>query len=202
MKEGSKGAGAGTVVLAALTGLATGALLLSLAGSRATSPADEAPSIASADVSRELRALTAELESLRMTLASQSSRTEEGMAAAPTPLRADPSEAAALQSLSEAISRLSAKLPGGAVSTPAPATPTASDAAAQRDRIGKLLDEEAVARRRRHLLWSTQQVIDTYGLPDQIEPTDSGERWYWFVQANHGITIGLHEGHVVSLSHF
>lgn len=202
MQEGTKGVGAGTVVMAALAGVVAGALLVSLAGSRAAEPSGDSAALASPDVARELKSLTAELVELRAAMGSEHLAATTGTPSAPGPLRADPSEAAALQALADAVSRLSSRLAGSGAAIDVPASASSADQASQQQHLDKLLDQDSDARSRQHLLWPMQRVLDTYGQPDRVQPMDNDEFWYWGSTGPRRLCIRFHDGHVVSIGTF
>jgi hypothetical protein len=155
-------------------------------------------------MARELKALTAELGELRASLG-RAGLPSAADPASPQPLRADPSEAAALQALADAVARLAATTSSrssGSVAFDAAPVVTPADAAAQKERFAKLVDEDKDLRKREHLLWSQQRVLATYGAPDFIENPDNSERWYWNLAggANRYISFTFTNGHVTSVN--
>jgi hypothetical protein len=200
MQEGTKGAGPATLIVAALAGLVAGAMLMNFAGSHGAPTDSEAPAVGGQELARELKALTAELAELRASLG-RSGLPAAADPASPQPLRADPSEAAALQALAEAVARLAAATssrPAGSVAFDATPVVTPADAAAQKERFAKLLDQDKDARQREHLLWSQERVLQTYGTPDSIQTGDNSETWVWNLAAGKGhyLFIAFANGHV------
>ncbi len=194
---------AGAFVVTGLAGLLAGAALMSLTahGPEAESDPERAP-LAAPDLVRELKGLAAELAALRGTLAhgpivaSDETRTPEN-------LRADAGESAAIQSLADAVARLSDRLaaPAGSGGAAAFAVPVAVPA--HQERIAKVLDLDSETLRTQHLLWTEQQVLDTYGRPTSIEgSSDSGVRWIWGSQPEPVFVLTILDGRVISANTF
>lgn len=52
---------------------------------------------------------------------------------------------------------------------------------------------------RRHAFWSCQQVLDAYGLPDQIEAGDASMGWYYEVPGQSSVHFVFFEGMLINV---
>jgi hypothetical protein len=194
--EGPRRSGAAALVVVALLGGVVGALLVRFTESRsgAEAPAADLASAATPIV-HELQALKAELAALRSELA-QSAAAPDAVPDAPSPLQPDVDAADALRAVADAVARLSALVEGDGGGSPNAALLVTPVQPAQRDRLAKLMGQDADARRQHHLLWTSQDVLDAYGRPDSIEVADGIERWSWQPATGQTISISFHEGRV------
>ena len=51
--------------------------------------------------------------------------------------------------------------------------------AERRNRLFEFLDLDHETRQRSHFLWTYAQVLDRYGVPDDVSTADSGATWYY-----------------------
>ena len=205
-----RGPGAGALLLAFVAGAlggAAGALLV-----RPHSPAAE--SAEDAGLRRSIDALDETVGALGLQVA--------GLGRSPAPADAPPIEPLApgetldpglrefvataqiVTKLENVVRLLEQRAGGGASDFPGSASLPlldAAGAAADRGALVQLAREENDATRplwRRHAFWTCQQVLDAYGLPDQIEAGDGMMGWYYDT-GERTLHFEFHEGMLVNL---
>jgi len=190
---------AGAFVVTGLAGLLAGAALMSLIAHEPVTAGDpEGTPQADQNLVRELHEVATGLAALSEALG-------RGQTATPTEprqpetLRAEAGEGAALQSLADAIARLSERLatPVGAGGS-SPTLTIPPPAPAQQERVTKVFDMDITSLRARHMLWTEQQALDTYGPPTSIEPRERGVSWIWYTTAGPSLSLTFLDGRVIS----
>jgi hypothetical protein len=154
-----------------------------------------APDAGSAALAREVRELSGAIVELRAALArtpvAASEASRVAAAPAPAPLTGTVDVQAALQQLAAAIADIARRADAGvAVAMPVPDPQ-------RRQRVTAWLNDEHVWSA--HVLWTCQQVLDTYGPPDHVRIQDNGsERWEYDFGEQGTVSFTVHDGRVTN----
>ena len=188
-----------TIGLALLFGIGGGALASFFLGSRARAAPQgraelAAPSGGTAAfqrLSENVAALTAEIQLLRERLAIEP---------APAATERGPGEASSAD-VERLLARIETLLERGLTPSAAPDLRRPQDGALPRALPILMKDDDHLraVRAREHLLWTLQELLDAYGMPDSIRVDETGGQWLTYSSRDSTVSFIVHEGLVVNV---
>jgi len=185
------------VLVTALASGIAGASFGRIAG-EGSAETEGAPPDDTRDLSRQVGMLAAEVDALgqaigRMSLVPES-RESTTPTGTPHPLLAVPDLQAQVAALTAAVERLAAQSAG---TGRAPLSVPVADPE-RRKRVESLADTSDLMWPQ-HAFWTCQQVLDAYGMPDDMRRLDDGtEQWAYISPAGGHVNFFLSDGRAIS----